>query len=270
MVAPGNNDADYNESNFQPGKTCPYGQYNFTDFINRWGRMLPTSFATESKECSAKFFSKREKTLANPPHWYSFDYGMVHMTMISTETDYPNAPDAPGGSDGLDAGPFGFTDQQLEFLKADLASVDRNITPWVIVSGHRPFYATGGHQCQQCQAAFEEIVYMYGVDLVVNGHQHNAERFSPVYNNTADPNGMNDPKAPMYIVNGGAGNIEGLADLGDSLPFSAYGNDKDFSFAKVKLLDKNHMQIDFIKSETREVLDSSVLFKSHKDQFVIN
>lgn len=105
---------------------------------------------------------------------------------------------------------------------------------------------------------------------LLNGHQHNAERFSPMYNNTADPNGMNDPKAPMYIVNGGAGNIEGLADLGDSLPFSAYGNDKDFSFAKVKLLDKNHMQIDFIKSETREVLDSSVLFKSHKDQFVIN
>ena len=52
-------------------------------------------------------------------------------------------------------------------------------------------------------------MYTYGVDLGIFGHVHNSQRFVPVVNNTADPNGMNDPKAPMYIVAGGAGNIEG-------------------------------------------------------------
>jgi hypothetical protein len=29
---------------------------------------------------------------------------------------------------------------QFEFLSADLAAVDRSVTPWVVVGGHRPMY----------------------------------------------------------------------------------------------------------------------------------
>lgn len=29
-------------------------------------------------------------------------------------------------------------------------------------------------------------------------HVHNLQRFNPAYNNTADPAGLNNPKAPMY------------------------------------------------------------------------
>jgi hypothetical protein len=56
--------------------------------------------------------------------------------MIDTETDFPDAPDGPDGSAGLNGGPFGSATQQLDFLAADLASVDRTVTPWVIVAGH--------------------------------------------------------------------------------------------------------------------------------------
>jgi hypothetical protein len=36
--------------------------------------------------------------------WYSFDYGLVHVVVINTETDFPNSPSGPGTS--LNGGNF--------------------------------------------------------------------------------------------------------------------------------------------------------------------
>lgn len=208
MASPGNHEADCAEI---PFISCPTGQKNFTDFMNRFGRTMPTAFSSTSSNSTAAVNANKAKMLSNPPFWFSFEYGMVHVTMFDTETDFPNAPDSPGGSADLNSGPFGITNQQLEFLEADLASVDRTVTPWLIVGGHRPWYTTGaGNGCTECQAAFEPLLYKYGVDLAIFGHVHNSQRFTPTNNSIADPNGMNNPKAPMYIVAGGAGNIEGL------------------------------------------------------------
>ena len=33
-------------------------------------------------------------------------------------------------------------DAQLNFIRADLASVDRSVTPWVVVFGHKPLYCS--------------------------------------------------------------------------------------------------------------------------------
>lgn len=265
MAGPGNHDADCTESTSDPAESCPVGQTNFTDFVNRWGRMNPSGFPTKSLFPTARTNNKKAIELSQSPFWYSFDYGMVHFIMINTETDFPNPPDAVLG------GPFGFPDQQLEFIKADLASVDRTITPWVVLGGHRTWYSTGGsgNICSSCQLAFEELLYTYGVDLAIFGHVHNSQRFLPVYNSTADPNGMNDPKAPMYIVAGGSGNIEGLAAVGSNVTFNAFAYADDFSFATISFLDAHHLKVDFIRSSTGEVLDSSTLYKSHKEQFVV-
>jgi acid phosphatase type 7 len=70
--------------------------------------------------------------------WYSFDHGMVHFIQFNTETDYPNAADEPGGEGAENAGPFAPNGTQLAWLEADLKSVDRSKTPWIIVGGHRP------------------------------------------------------------------------------------------------------------------------------------
>jgi hypothetical protein len=176
----------------------------------------------------------------------------------------------PGGSAGLNGGPFGAANQQLDFLAADLASVDRTVTPWVIVGGHRPWYTTkGSSPCTSCQTAFEPLLYKYGVDLAIFGHVHNSQRFLPVNNSIADPAKMNDPKAPMYIVAGGAGNIEGLTSVGANSTTNVFAYADDFSYGKVSFLDANNLKVDFIRSSTGDVLDSSVLYKSHKQQFVV-
>jgi hypothetical protein len=204
MVSPGNHEADCSEVT---PLLCPNGQRNFTDFMTRFGHTMPTTFPSESKNSTAVANASKAKSLANPPFWYSFEYGMAHVVMIDTETDFPNAPDSVGGSANLFSGPFGAPGQQLAFLDADLASVDRTVTPWVIVAGHRPWYSTGGSDniCTPCQTAFEPLFYKYGVDLGIFGHVHNSQRFNPVYNQTADPAGLNNPTAPMYIIAGGPG-----------------------------------------------------------------
>jgi len=235
MASPGNHEADCTEIDYTTF-LCPAGQKNFTDFMNRFGQTMPTAFSSTSSNNTAAINANKAKMLANPPFWYSFEYGMVHFVMFDTETDFASAPDAPGGSAGLNSGPFGATNQQIEFLEADLASVDRTVTPWVVVGGHRPWYSTGGgSSCGPCQTAFEPLLYKYGVDLAIFGHVHNSQRFMPVNNSIADPNGMNNPKAPMYIVAGGAGNIEGLDSVGSNVSYNAFAYATDFAYVMVFL-----------------------------------
>ncbi|KAI0390297.1 Metallo-dependent phosphatase [Xylariaceae sp. FL0594] len=270
MVGPGNHEASCQEVPLTYG-LCPVGQKNFTDFANRYVDLMPTAFDSRSSDANAKASANAAKLLANPPFWYSFEYGMMHFVMLDTETDFAKAPDGPGGSAGLNGGPFGKTaTQQLDFLAADLASVDRDVTPWVIVGGHRPWYTTGaGGGCGPCQDAFEPLLYKYGVDLAIFGHVHNSQRIRPVYDNVADPNGYQDPKAPLYIVAGGAGNIEGLSSATIKTKFHDFAYDDDFSYGRVSLLDRNNLQVQIIRSTTGEVLDTASLYKAHGERFVV-
>ncbi|KAH8900678.1 Metallo-dependent phosphatase [Thozetella sp. PMI_491] len=270
MASPGNHEAACQELDYTTF-LCPTGQKNFTDFMIRFGLTMPTAFPSTSPHDRLRINANKASKLANPPFWYSFEYGMVHVTMIDTETDFANAPDQPGGSAGLNSGPFGTENQQLDFLEADFASVDRSVTPWLVVAGHRPWYTTGGSasRCEPCQAAFEPLFFRYGVDLAIFGHVHNSQRFAPVYDNIADPAGMHNPTAPMYIVAGGAGNIEGLKPAGANMTSNRFAYADDFSYATVSFLDRNNLKVEFIKSTTGEVLDSSILYKDHSDQFVV-
>lgn len=272
MASPGNHEAACTEIPYTTG-LCPEGQKNFTDFMTRFKGLMPTAFPSSSKNVTAQASAKKAQALANPPFWYSFEYGMAHIVMIDTETDFPSAPDGTDGSAGLGAGPFGQTPtQQLDFLDADLASVDRTITPWVIVAGHRPWYSTGASKniCGPCQTAFEPLFYKYGVDLGIFGHVHNSQRFNPVYNNIADPAGLKNPKAPAYIVAGGAGNIEGLSAVGANYSTNVFAYGDEFSYATLKFVDAENLRIEFLRSDTGELLDSSVLYKEHNVAFVRN
>lgn len=268
LVSPGNHEAAC-----QPiphiSWICPRGQKNFTDFMTRFSGNMPSAFASTSKVEKAKVNANKAQQLANPPFWFSFEYGMAHIVMINTETDFPHAPDGPYGDDGLNSGPFGGPEQQLQFLEADLASVDRTVTPWVVVAGHRPWYTTGSDPCKPCQAAFEPLLYKYGVDLGVFGHVHNSQRFLPVYDGIEDPAGLVNPKAPMYIVSGGTGNIEGLSKVGSKPGYTAFAYADDFGYATIRFKDAQNLQVDFYRSSTGELLDSSTLFKSHDQQFVV-
>lgn len=100
----------------------------------------------------------------------------VHFVSISTETDFPNAPEGKDRLIGPRAGPFG---DQLGWLKQDLAraNANRDQVPWVIVYGHRPMYSSGGsdfplHSRRQLREVMEDTFYEAGVDMFFAGHVH--------------------------------------------------------------------------------------------------
>lgn len=68
---------------------------------------------------------------------------------------------------------FLFTDAQYKWLQKDLASVNRDVTPWLVATWHPPWYTTYRSHYREAECmkvAMEDLLYQYGVDIVFNGH----------------------------------------------------------------------------------------------------
>ncbi|XAR62569.1 4-phytase [Bertholletia excelsa] len=136
---------------------------------------------------SSRFAFPSEESKSFSPLYYSFNAGGIHFIMLGGYVAYDKSS------------------AQYGWLKRDLASVDRRVTPWIIATWHAPWYSTykAHYREAECmRVSMEQLLYKYGVDLVFNGHIHAYERFNRVYNYTLDPCG------PVYITVGDGGNRE--------------------------------------------------------------
>lgn len=137
--------------------------------------------------------------------YYSFDIGMVHFIILTPYSlSMKHSP-------------------QYQRLIQDLVKVDRDVTPWIFVVMHGPWYNSNrAHQNilepqHRMKYNMEDLLYQHRVDAVfagtpsihdtisILGHVHAYERTHPVYQ------GEMNAQAPHYIVVGDAGNREGLA-----------------------------------------------------------
>ncbi|KAJ5902116.1 Metallo-dependent phosphatase [Penicillium taxi] len=261
MVGPGNHEANCDNGGTTDSvhnisynvSICMPGQTNFTGYRNH--------FRMPSSESGG---------VGN--FWYSFDSGMVHYIQLDTETDLGHGfigPDEDGGTEGEETGPFALKDAQIKWLQKDLESVDRKKTPWIIAAGHRPWYANAKNKtssiCEDCREVFEPLFIQYNVDLVLAGHNHYYERNAPISNFNVDPNELNNPSAPWYIVNGAAGHYDGLDSLKMPLqPYSRYAQDTAYGWSKLTFHNCTHLTHEFISSSNGTVLDTATLFKDRK------
>jgi len=124
---------------------------------------------------------------------------------------------------------------QLAWLRADLAAVDRAVTPWVLLLQHRPLlcstkseagdHTPGGTYLRN----LEPTILEFKVDLVINGHEHLYERMNAVVNGTvvATASGPNatyvSPAGPVYVVQG----TSGAFVTGDWAPQPAWSAKRD-------------------------------------------
>ncbi|OQR88987.1 hypothetical protein ACHHYP_06532 [Achlya hypogyna] len=196
---------------------------------------------------------------ANKDHrtWYSKKIGNIHAVFLDDYTGILG--DNNIGSEYW----LAHRDQQLDWLKKELASVDRSQTPYVIVFKHNPYYNTwSNHQCQcspvkfqiddvescwkgnyytnstatsgklgnarnepHCglQGKFEDVYFQYGVDAVMAGHVHAYERTAPIYKNKVTDG------APVYFTVGTGGHglyqgaISPIPEWSKSTSSSLYG-----------------------------------------------
>lgn len=122
--------------------------------------------------------------------------------------------------------------KQEKWLIEILNGIDREEFPWVVVVAHKPLYCSINKASSMIMQAcvlharvmrdgFEDIFLQYQVDLGIFGHIHLYERTRPVAylevvgDAIMDSNYIVNPRAPIYIVNGVAGNLESADILFD-------------------------------------------------------
>ncbi|KAJ6293249.1 hypothetical protein OIU78_025273 [Salix suchowensis] len=152
--------------------------------------------------------------------YYSFEVAGAHIIMLGSYTDYDEYSD------------------QYNWLKADLAKVDRNKTPWLLVLFHVPWYNSNeAHQNEGdwMMAAMEPLLYAAGVDIVLAGHVHAYERMERVNNGKLDPCGA------VHITIGDGGNREGLAHkYKNPQPAWSVFREASFGHGELKLANSTH------------------------------
>ena len=91
----------------------------------------------------------------------------------------------------------------------------------------------------------ERLFMRYGVDFVITGHAHNYERFLPMYNNEmrvsdiAQP--YRNPRAPINVVNGGAGNKDKNQNFVSPPHFASAFRSRDFGFVRLVAHNATHL-----------------------------
>jgi hypothetical protein len=201
--------------------------------------------------------------------WYSFNYGLVHVVVINTETDFPNAPSGPGTT--LNGGNFQGTTGQLSWLQTDLqnAVANRARVPWIVVTGHRPFFgstpafpAIPGN-CAACATAFYQVLVDNKVDLYISAHVHWYERLYPV-DATGSPVASDYINSPglIHITNGAGGAAEGAAQIQSTIPASAkivtgYG------YSQLQIKDASNAVLTFFSSDSNQVADTVNIVRNH-------
>lgn len=159
--------------------------------------------------------------------YYSFDYGPVHVASL----DVYSAEYSSGSP-------------QNDWLKQDLLASDK---PWKIVVFHHPAYCANKPGHDNGYASTDDIrQYLcpiledpqYGVNLVIQAHEHNYSRC--IVNN------MN------YVMLGGGG--AGLSDINDADASYVVCAEKQYCFARIEI-DNSSMQVTVLNANDDSYLE---------------
>ncbi|KAF0987899.1 hypothetical protein HZS_2159, partial [Henneguya salminicola] len=120
-------------------------------------------------ECSVPMVKRfKMPDNGNGLFWYSFDYGLVHVIMLSSELSFKK------GSN------------QYNWLFKDFMKINRTEISWIIVTMHRPMYSSVSEKeaylTKLIRLHIEPILIQFKVDFFLNGHVHQYERTCPINN----------------------------------------------------------------------------------------
>lgn len=102
--------------------------------------------------------------------YYSYNIGTWHILALNSETD------------------TGANSEEVNWLRADLAQYPAQCT---LAMFHRPLFSSGPHGRDGSgdkTRPLWDVLYENNVDVILNGHDHDYERFAP-----QDPDGKPDP-----------------------------------------------------------------------------
>lgn len=223
MVTIGNHERDW------PGTGSLQGM---TDSLGECG--VPTM-----RRFSAMPFA----SLMPPPHdepWYVLQLGVVTILAVSTEHDL--APGSP----------------QHEFLQRSLAGLDRTVTPWVLLAGHRPYHISSAWESDEIfarhfRAAVGGLIEDK-VDLILGAHHHSYQRTCALQDGGCTPGGV-------VVVNLGMGGAD-LSQANATKPQLFHVvDDQHYGYCRI-IANVTHLAVEYVRGDDRKVHDSLLLVKA--------
>lgn len=261
------------------------GAGNFGQFLNRYA----VHAASGSSGLTPAGYPGLTPGLPNS-FWYSYDLDLVHVVVLSTEAYWIQSD----GGESLAA-------LQYAWLDADLAGVNRSATPWLVVVGHRSLYCSCDSDClfsatwlregiavngsSTRRFGLEALLSRYGVDLWLNGHEHNVERSYPTFNGSlaafgrgggapggtaADPEVLINPAATIYLVSGAAGNKELHEPFTLAQPPTSAFRSNTYSYGRLTFFNASHALWEAVQTDngqpatTGRVMDAMLLESDHR------
>ena len=169
-------------------------------------------------------------------YFYSFVYGNVKFIMLNTNDFFTNE----------------LTEEQYGWLVNEL---ENNTCKWTVVAMHHPLYSVGVYGADSSKNAktlalrtqLQGLFAQYGVDLVLEGHDHVISRTYPIDEN-GNPlpesietvNGVDyitDPDGVIYSMSGTAGNQSKEPYIIDSEIFALAQGSNKASWAEITVSD---------------------------------
>jgi acid phosphatase type 7 len=183
-----------------------------------WGRFKertkPVPGNHEYHTAEAKgYFGYFGKAAGQPGKgYYSYDLGQWHIVALNSNCEEVGC---------------GASSPQLSWLKADLAKDAKTCT---LAYFHYPLFSSGEYRpgIREVKPLWEAL-YAAEADVVLNGHDHNYQRFAP-----QDPNGKADPQRGIREFVVGTGGRSHYSILEPSANSEVY-NDETYGVLKLTL-----------------------------------
>lgn len=185
-----------------------------------WGRFKdrtrPAPGNHEYHKSGASGYARYFGAAAGDPSkaYYSYELGSWHIVVLNSECA------EVGGCDA--ASPQG------KWLREDLA---QHPVACTLAYFHKPLFSSGGrHGGDPEMKPLWDALYRAGADVVLNGHDHDYERFAP-----QDPEGHRDPAHGLREFVVGSGGKNSHRTMGEAKANSEVRNDDTFGVLKLTL-----------------------------------
>jgi hypothetical protein len=145
-----------------------YGQY-LGSYARSWGRFRSITYPAIGNheyltDQARGYFGYFGQRAGNPNQgWYSYDLAAWHVIVLNSECSHIRGC-GPGSP-------------QERWLAADLAAHPNGCT---LAYWHEPRWSSGTHGSNPLYSAIWGDLVAAGVDVVLNGHDHDYERFAPL------------------------------------------------------------------------------------------
>jgi acid phosphatase type 7 len=167
--------------------------------------------------------------------YYSFDLGAWHIVALNSNCGEGEIRCGPGSA-------------QVRWLEEDLANNDEQ--KCTLAYFHHPLFTSGEYRPgEERMERLWEVFYDAGVDVVLNGHDHNYQRFAP-----QDPQGRADPEdgiREFVVGTGGRSNYQ----ISQPIANTEVYNDDTYGVLELTLHPKSY-EWEFVPVEGESFTDS--------------